>query len=426
MVGMILLIVIFVILSGTFSAIETAYSSVSEIRIKQLARSNKKGSKRAKLAYWNLTHYSGLISTILVLNNIVNLASSSITSYLFVTTLGLGENGVLISTAAISIIIIILGEILPKTIARLWPEFISITFALPLKLFIKILTPITYWFSLVDKKLTSIADDGGERVTATENELIEIVDTIEREGVLEHTESELVKSALNFDEITVKSVMLDKEYVTELPSDASFEEAVDLFRREKYSRVPVVDKETEKVIGILLQYDVFSAQANGENPDVLSLLKEPIYVSYRKKISYALQMMQGNKFHMAVVVDNLREKNYMGLVTMEDILEEIVGEIYDEFDDLPANVVRIGNDSFEVSGGVSIEYFFDEYLNGEVEEPKTKCTQIGPWVKSLLGDSAYTSEIFYENLKFEVLEHDDLKIKKVIITVVSAFEEKEI
>ena len=137
-------------------------------------------------------------------------------------------------------------------------------------------------------------------------------------------------------------------------------------------------------------------------------------------------MMQNDKFHMASVVDNLRDKNYMGIVTLEDILEEIVGEIYDEFDDLPSNVVRIGNDSFEVSGGVSIEYFFDEYLNGDVAEPKTKCNQMGPWVKSLLADASYSSEIFYENLSIEVIDHDDVKIKKILVKVVSAFEEKEI
>ena len=426
MVGMIILTVVLVILSGIFSSVETAYSSVSEIRIKQMARSNKKGSKKAKRAYWNLTHYSSLISTILVLNNIVNLASSSITSYLFVDMLGLGADGVLISTVAISVVIIICGEIFPKTIARLWPEWICMTFSMPLMFFIKMLKPITIWFSMFDKKLTQLADDNGERVTATENELIEIVDTIEREGVLEHTESELVKSALNFDEITVRSVMLNKENVEFLYSDATFEEALEMFQREKYSRVPVIDRETEKVLGIILQYDVFSYATKGNKPTLLSLLKEPVYISYRRNLAYALQLMQSDKLHLAIVVDNLREKNYMGIVTMEDILEEIVGEIYDEFDDLPSNVVEIGNDAFEVAGGVSIEYFFDVYLHGEVEEPKTKCTQMGPWVKSLLLDDSYNSEIFYENLKIEVLEYDEVKIKKISVTVISAFDEKEI
>ena len=252
MIGMIILIVIFVILSGVFSSVETAYSSVSEIRIKQLARTSKRGSKKAKRAYWNLTHFSSLISTILVLNNIVNLAASSITSFLFVDMLNLGADGVLISTVAISVVIIIFGEILPKTIARLWPEFICLTFSLPLKIFIKMLHPITYWFSLVDKKLTKIADEG-ERVTATENELIEIVDTIEREGVLEHTESELVKSALNFDERLVRTIMLEKEKTISIYSDSSFDEALKIFKNEQYSRVPVVDRESGNVVGILLQ-----------------------------------------------------------------------------------------------------------------------------------------------------------------------------
>ena len=427
MVGMILLIVMFVILSGIFSSVETAYSSVNEIRIKQMARSSKKKSRKAKRTYWNLTHYSSLISTILVLNNIVNLASSSITSYLFVNMMGLGESGVLISTIAISVAIIICGEILPKTIARLWPEVICLTFSLPLNIFIKLLKPITFWFSLVDKKLTALADDNGERVTATENELIEIVDTIEREGVLEHTESELVKSALNFDEITVKSVMLDREKAVSIYSDATFDDALKIFQSEKYSRVPVIDRESDKVVGILLQYDIFYTYSKGEKTSIMDLVKEPSYVSYRRNLAYALQMMQSDKFHMAVVVDNLREKNYMGLVTMEDILEEIVGEIYDEFDDLPSNVVEIGNDAFEVSGGVSIEYFFDVYLHGEVEEPKTKHTQVGPWVKSLIGEGSYQNiDVFYENLKIEVLEYDEVKIKKLAVTVVSAFDEKEI
>lgn len=422
---MILIIVIILILLGLsaiFSATETAYSTMNLFRIKQLARSNKKEGKKAKIAYKLSSNYSSLLSTILVANNIVNMALASISSFFCTSVLNLGATGVVYSTLVSSILVIIFGEILPKTLAKIWPEQFALFMAKPINIIRKIFKPITYWFTKFDEKVTEFADEDEERVTATEKELVEIVETVEREGVLEHNESELIKNAINFDEITVRSVMQDKEKVIEINLDADFEDVVKICREQNYSRLPVIDNDG-KVVGIILQNDVLKAYMDEKEDSVRKLLNEPVYISYRRPLPVALNLMQRDKSHMAIVVDNQKEKNYLGIVTMEDILEELVGEIYDEYDDLPADIVEIGNDAFEVSGKVTIEDFFDNYLE-EVPEPKTKQLYIGHWVKELLGDAAIDSEIYYENLKILVLEHEDRKILKVSIEIISAFDEK--
>jgi len=422
MIVILILIIVLLILSAIFSATETAYSTMNIFRIKQLAKSNKKGNRKAKIAYKMHNNYSSLLSTILVANNIVNMALASISSYFCSSVLSLGATGVVYSTLISSILVIIFGEILPKTLAKIWPETFALAMAGPINIIRKCLKPITYWFTKFDEKVTEFADEDEDRVTATEKELVEIVETVEREGVLEHNESQLIKNAINFDEITVRTVMQDKEKVITVNLNDDFETVVKVCREQNYSRLPVLDQEN-KIVGILLQNDVLKAYMDDKECSVKKLLNEPVYISYRRPLPIALNLMQRDKSHMAIVIDNQKEKNYLGIVTMEDILEELVGEIYDEYDDIPADVMEIGNDAFEVSGKVTVEDFFDNYLE-EVEEPKTKQLYIGPWVKELLGDSPIESEIYYENLKILVLEHENGKIVKVSIEVISAFDEK--
>lgn len=421
MIVIIILILLLLMLSAIFSATETAYSTMNVFRIKQMAKSSK-NNKKAKVAYELSLNYSSLLSTILVSNNMVNMALASISSYFCSSALNLGATGVVYSTLISSILVIIFGEIMPKTLAKIWPESFALIIARPINIVVKILKPITYWFTKFDEKITEYADEDEERVTATEKELVEIVETVEREGVLEHNESELIKNAINFDEITVRTVMQDKERVVTIGLDDDFEDVVKVCLEQNYSRFPVIDA-NGKIVGIILQNDILKSSMDGQVSSVRKLLNEPVYISYRRTLPVALNLMQRDKSHMAIVIDNKKEKNYMGIVTMEDVLEELVGEIYDEYDDIPADIVEIGNDAFEVSGKVTIEDFFDNYLD-EVTEPKTKQLYIGPWVKELLGDADIDSEIYYENLKILVLEHENNKIVKVSIEVISAFDEK--
>ena len=427
----IVILLVLLLCSALCSATETAYSSLNVIRVKQMTLSGSKAHrKRARRVHYLVKNYSMVLNTILVLNNIVNLAASSIVTYIFVDTLRLGETAVLIATAISSIAIIIFGEILPKNYAKLYPQKFAMFVSFPLKIFCYIFYPITILFTLFNRRMEKKLEEDEDNVTATENELEEIVETIEREGVLEHNESELIKSAMHFDDISVRSIMVEKENVLVINEGATFEEIVKTISLNKYTRMPYVDKDG-KVIGIINEKDVFEVLANEDQTEeekIKAIVKEPIYISYRRLIPYALEKIQRSAEHMVIVVDNLREKNYLGIVTLEDILEELIGEIYDEHDDLPKDILEIGHHIFQVSGSYDLEDLFDEYLDDTIE-PKCKMKSVGSWVKSLFLDNEIkeNAKVTYENLDITILELDLEKkiIKKVEIIENTNFEEED-
>ena len=317
-------------MSSMCSATETAFSSLNIIRVKQMTLSGSKAHrKRARRVYRLVKEYSKVLNTILVMNNIVNLAASSIVTYIFVDSLKLGETAVLVATAISSIAIIIFGEIIPKNLAKLYPQKFATSVSFPLLICTYIFLPITFFFTKLNAKFEEKLDEDEDNVTATETELEEIVETIEREGVLEHNESELIKSAIHFDDISVRTVMVDKENVIAIEDGTSFSDIVKTISLNKYTRMPYISKEG-KVLGIINEKDVFELITNRKLTDeekVELIVKEPIYISYRRLLPYALEKIQRSAEHMVIVVDNLKEKNYLGIITLEDILEELIGEI---------------------------------------------------------------------------------------------------
>lgn len=425
----ILLLLLF--MSALCSATETAYSSLNVIRVKQMTLSGSKAKrKRARRVYGLVKNYSMVLNTILIMNNIVNLAASSIVTYIFVDTLKLGETAVLVATALSSIAIIIFGEIFPKNMAKLYPQKFASFISFPLVVATYLLWPLTILFSFINKKFEKRVEESGEQVTATENELEEIVETIEREGVLEHNESELIKSAMHFDDISVRSIMKDKEEVVSVNEGSSFDEIVQIISVNKYTRMPYVSKDG-KVLGTINEKDVFdmlTKEELNEEEKIKSIIKNPIYISYRRLLPYALEKIQRSAEHMVIVVDNLKEKNYLGIITLEDILEELIGEIYDEHDELPKDILEIGHHIFQVSGSYDLEDLFDEYLD-DTQEPKGKFKSVGTWVKSLFNDQEINEEsnIQYENLDIKVLKFDSEKkiIKKVEIVENTNYEEED-
>lgn len=418
-------------MSGMCSATETAYSSLNVIRVKQMTLSGSKAHrKRARRVYSLVKRFSAVLNTILVMNNIVNLAASSIVTFIFVDTLALGETAVLVATAISSIAIIIFGEIVPKNLAKLYPQKFASFVSFPLFICIYIFLPITILFTKMNQKFEAKLEEDGDNVTATETELEEIVETIEREGVLEHNESELIKSAMHFDDISVRSIMVEKENVLSINEGTTFEDIVKTISLNKYTRMPYIGK-NGKVIGIINEKDVFDVLAKEEQTEeekIKLIVKEPLYISYRRLLPYALEKIQRSAEHMVIVVDNLKEKNYLGIITLEDILEELIGEIYDEHDELPKDILEIGHHIFQVSGSYDLEDLFDEYLD-DTEEPKGKLKSVGTWVKSLFLDQEISenSTIDYENLNIKVLEYDQEKkiIKKVEIIENTNYEEED-
>ena len=409
------------VLSAFFSATETAFMSLKPVRIKQFSKSSKKSlARNAKKVLEINKHSSKFLSTILVSNNIVNILGSSLMTYLFTIVLMYQEAGVLYSTIVFSIIIITFGEILPKIIARAIPEKIALFSASILRALMFILTPITFLFRGIDRRLSERFEE--ERITATEDELLEIVETIEKEGVLEHGESELIQSAITFDDVSVKTAMTVREIVLVIKKDATFEEIAKTFKENRYSRIPVYDKESDSIVGILYQRDIYNAFYNKEKCTINDLMNEPIYISHRRLIPFALQHLQKSKQHMAVVVDNLKDKKFLGIITLEDIMEELVGEIYDEYDEYPKSVFEIGNHMYHVSGKVLLDYFFDNYID-DVEFPKTKATTMDGWLKELVGEIGKNDIIYYENLKITVLSLVKENIEAIEVEVLTDYSE---
>jgi len=410
---LIIILTILVAISAVCSATETAISSINVIRVKSLA---KKGNKRAKRLYKLTNRYSEALSTILIFNNIVNTASASIMTYLISSKVG--ASGVVYATILMTIIILIFGEITPKIIGKEYSLKLSLRMAPILLFFIFILKPINFLVI----KMESLIKGKKKKITATEEELLEIVQTIEFEGVLEQDESELIQNAALFDDKRVKDIMVYKEDVVFLYDDASVDTIKNLIIKEKYSRIPVLNRSTNKVIGIIHEGDLIDNFLEGKSISIKTLLKDAIYLTKNRRLSFALEKIQKTRMHMAIVIDNNEDHNFLGIVTLEDILEELVGEIYDEYDDLPKNVLKIGLHTFQIDPNISVSDFFEEYLEN-VKMPNIKSKTFVGWLNELNINLKKRKEFTYENIKIKILEVNDNVPLKLEITVLSKYNE---
>ena len=274
----IIILLLLIGVSAICSAAETAFSSANIIRIKSLA---KKKDKRAKKAYKLIKYYSKTLTTILVFNNIVNILSTSLATYIF--TKYLGGSGVIYATIIMTILILIFGEIIPKILAKEYSEEFAYFIAPIFSVLIIILTPITKLVSLLENKLKGKK----KNITATEDELIEIIQTVELEGVLNQVESELIQNALEFDDKRIKDVMVDKKDVIFLYDTDSSERIKQLIINQKYSRIPVVCRRTGRVLGIIHEGDLIDDILQGKEISINTLLKDAIYVNKNRKLAYA-------------------------------------------------------------------------------------------------------------------------------------------
>ena len=412
----IIVIIILISVSALCSMTETAISSVNIIRIKAKA---KKGDKCAKRVYKLSKKYSETLTTILVFNNVVNILSTSLATYIF--SKHLGSSGVAYATVIMTILILMFGEITPKIIAKQNSEKIMYRVAPIFEILVKILFPITKLVQMFENKFTK----DKKKITATEDELLEIVQTIEFEGVLNQGESELIQNAVSFDDKKVSSVMLKKDDVIYLYDTSDSKTIKDTILNQKYSRIPIVCKNTNKVIGVIHEGDLIDDILSGKNISVQSLLKDVIYVTPNKKLSYALEKIQKSRMHMAIVVDNNEDHNFLGIITLEDIIEELVGEIYDEYDDLPANVLEIGLHTFHINPNIEVKYFFNNYLEN-MEIPLIKSKTFVGWIKELSNNSKIkkNQEFEYKNIKMKILSVDAGNPTKIELTFTSSYDDE--
>lgn len=410
-------IAVLLLMSAFFSASETAFSTVNKIRLRHEAdKGNKKAARALKIA----ENFDKTLTTILVGNNIVNILSASLGTIIFTELFG--QAGVGISTAVLTVLVLIFGEILPKSIAKEIPEKLSLAFCGPLNFLIWILTPVSAVFMLL-KKAVSKMNKSAAQPSVTEDELKYIINEIEEEGVLEEQESDLVKSALEFDEKTVEQILVPRVRVCAVDKDSDIAEVRDKFISEGYSRMPVYDQTIDNIIGIITEKDFFRLiLSNNDVHSIESIIQKPLHFTEFMLISEALREMQRTKQHIAVVNDQYG--GTCGIVTMEDIMEELVGEIYDESDEVDHSFTDLGNNCYEVSAFMSLSDMADR-MNIPEDIIESDSNTAGGWAMELFGRIPTVGETITNGIfTIKILAADESHVERISIKV-DRPEEKE-
>lgn len=429
-----ILLVFCLICSAFFSSAETAFSGANMIRIKNYAEEKKKGARRA---LYIMEHYDKTLSTILVGNNFVNIASTTICAYIFGKFILNPTLANVLNTVVMTIIILIFGEILPKSIAKANPEKHALKFSGILFFLMKVLTPITFFFGLMQRAATRKSKTN--EPTVTEDELESIIDTMEEEGVLDSDNANLIQGVLDMGERTVYDIMTPRVDMIAIDKTATFDEVKAVFEESQFSRIPVYFEDKDTIIGLLNQKDFMIQMLKNKEFNLSEIMTKPLFVTEPMKVDDLIRKMQKEKKHLAIVLDEYGGTS--GLVTMEDALEEMVGEIYDEHDEVETSpIVKNGENAFKVDPEITIEDLF-EYL--EIEHlPESDYSSVGGMLYEMSESLPVVGQTFelkaiddildehndyiqkVANLKFTITEVEDRRIKSVNL-VVDREEKKE-
>ena len=374
-------LVILVGFSAFFSASETAFSSLNQIRLKSRAED---GDSSAARVLNMAEQYDKLLSTILIGNNIVNIAAASIGTIIFTKMLG-EERGATVSTMVLTIVVLIFGEVTPKSLAKEMPETIATAVAPVLSLLMLMLTPLTWLFSQW-KRLLSHFVHSSESDTITEGELMTMVSEAESDGELTDRESELIRSAIEFDDVEVEEILTPRVDVVAVADDISLEELAQTFAESGYSRLPVYHGTIDNIIGVVHEKDFYIARLK-KATKIEDLVAPTLYTTGSTQISQLLRTLREQHHHMAVVVDEYGGTE--GIITLEDILEELVGEIWDEHDEVTEDFRKQSDGSWLVSGSASVDDLFETLdlpededidsntVNGLVQEKTCHLPKVG-------------------------------------------------
>ena len=392
------------LLSAYFSATETAFSSASTTRLKTLA---EKGNANAALACRLLEQYDRLLSTILIGNNIVNIATASIGTVLFVHHYG--DAGATISTVVVTVVVLIFGEISPKSIAKDCAERFAMFSAPILRVLIWVLLPLNLLFSLWKKLLAKAFRLNGESKMSQE-ELLMLVDEVQQGGSIDKSEGELLRNAIEFSEQQAKDILIHRVDLAALPVAASREEAAALFTNTKYSRLLVYQDSIDHILGTIHRKDFYVGCGVTDKP-IAELLSPTIFVPENEPISLLLKKMQQGKTHVAVVVDEYG--GTCGIVTMEDILEELVGEIWDEHEQEEVPIRETAEHTYLVDAGMDFDDFADFfYLKTDAE-----MVSVSGWVMERCGGVPESGDRFtYDDLDVLVVKVDHHRIEELRVT----------
>ncbi len=325
---LIFLYVLCLIFSAYFAASETAFTAVSKVRLRTMS---EKGSKAAKTALWVCDRFDKTLTTLLIGNNVFHAAGASLTTLFLVETFGQerAENLGIAGTFVTALIVYLFAEMIPKSLTKVHNESAALAFAPPMKILVKVLTPISAIFAAISNLVAKLFA-ASEQNTVTEEEIISIIETIEDEGVLEPEKQALVSSAMEFREKLAEDIMVPMSEVVSVSSTTPKEQLVEIIKTSPYSRIPVYEGNKDNVIGILPANLYLSLYTAGKNIVLRKILLKPYVFDQKTEITSLLQRMRLNKLHMIFVIDEKKRK--VGLITMEDLLEELVGDIQDESD----------------------------------------------------------------------------------------------
>ena len=374
-------LVILVGFSAFFSASETAFSSLNQIRLKSRAED---GDSSAARVLAMAEQYDKLLSTILIGNNIVNIAAASIGTILFTQMLG-AERGATMSTIVLTIIVLIFGEVTPKSLAKEMPEKVATAVSPFLVLLMALMTPLTWLFTQW-KKLLGHFVHSGEADTITEGELMTMVSEAENDGELTDRESELIRSAIEFDDVEVEEILTPRVDVVAVEDDIPLEELAQTFAESGYSRLPVYHGTIDNIIGVVHEKDFYIARLK-KATKIDDLVVPTLYTTGSTQISQLLRTLREQHHHLAVVVDEYGGTE--GIITLEDILEELVGEIWDEHDEVTEDFRKQSDGSWLVSGSASVDDLYEELdlpeeedidsntVNGLVQEKTCHLPKVG-------------------------------------------------
>ena len=412
-IGSILIMAACLAMSAYFSATETAFSSLNRNRLKVLADS---GNKRAALALRLAGDYDRLISTILIGNNIVNITVASVGTLLFVELYG--DVGATVSTVVVTVVVLIFGEITPKSIAKDAPERFALFSAPFIRLWIWVLTPLNFLFSQW-KRLVSRFFKTDENAKMSHEELLLFMEDVEQGGGIDENEGELLRNALEFRDLTAAEILTHRIELEAVDIGESREEIANAFTRSRFSRLLVYRDTIDQIVGVLHQKDFY---VNGKMTDqpIEEIMTEPLFVYQHTKIRDVLKMLQHQKSHIAVVVDDFG--GTLGIVTMEDILEELVGEIWDEHDEVEEDFEKLGEGVYRVDCSVNLEDFMD-FFGVRLESDSVS---VGGWVMERLNRVPVRGEVFTaDGLEITVSELNAHRVSYITVRPCAAPAEAE-
>ena len=405
----IIVLVILLIGSSFFSASETALMSLSKIRIRHM---QDEGIKGAKLVASLIDDPNKLLTSILIGNNVVNIAATSISTSLFIALIG--PQGVAVATFIMTILVLLFGEITPKTIAANSSEKVSILVSKPIKVIIFLLTPIVWVFNLITSVIFKIlgVDNKNNQPYITEEELKTMVNVSHEEGVLEIEERQIINNVFQFGDMQAKEAMIQRLDMVVINIEDSYDEIIDMFKNEKLSRMPVYNESIDDIIGILNIKDViFLTDEEIKNFDINKYIREPFFTYEFKKITQLLEEMKIEKTQMAIVVDEYGGTS--GLITIEDLVEVIVGDIEDEYDEEDEEIIVIKEDEYVVEGSTKITDV-NELIGVNLESEEFD--SIGGFIIGHLKRLPEENEIIkVDNIEFRIESLDKNRIKKIRI-----------